>query len=57
MAQVFILVGQVTANICHCGSIMCNKAFSLAADERLTSLHAGGSASSHGWLRFGEALR
>ena len=57
MAQVFILAWSVTANLCHCGLILCNNTFSLAADERFTSLHAGGGASSRGWLRIGEALR
>ena len=47
----------VTAILCHCGLILCNNTFSLAADERFTSLHAGGSASSRGWLCFGEAVR
>ena len=36
--------------------MLCSNTFFLAADEKLTPTHAGGSFTARGWSRFSEIL-
>ena len=55
-AQAFFLLGLLLLLSVAVGRYCVSNTFFLAADEGFISLHAGGSVSAHGWLRYLEVL-
>ena len=56
-APTFFLLGLLLLLIFDVGQYSVSNTFFLAVDEEFISLHAGGNASSRGWLHYLEVLR